>query len=170
MAAFVFAKRVPGDAYRMQIAVPDLRHEAVVGAEAVAEILVLEHPVVTGTGVAPVGVGAVPVERAAVPFLGEVRAVRRSREAQQQLAAEVLAFLGTPLKVGAEDAVEAAALDFAIGEEQAREARFKVSARPRHAGPGAEILIGEARFVGAGQDRAAAAAILREERGVAGLP
>src|SRR5206468_11176414 len=117
--------------------IPDLRHEAVVRAEAVSEILVGREPVDVRAAVVPIQLDAVTRERLAGPLLREIGAYWRSRAAVQELTGNRVAARRAPLKVGTGDAVvPVAVVRLAIGDERAheRQAEFPLRAADEHRG------------------------------------
>src|SRR5439155_11200163 len=101
-------ERPPGGAEHLTKA--DLRHEAVVRAETVAEILVLREPVRVRPVVAPLYERPVPAERLSGPLVREVGPLRRPRVAQQKLAIDRVATGGPPFEVWTGNAIAAVAI------------------------------------------------------------
>src|SRR5205807_3479007 len=92
-------------AFKVRLAKSDLRYEAAVGAEAVAEIALLDHPVVMTRRPRPPHVAGVAVERLSVPFIREVGPIGSFRIAEEKLPGHGVLVIRTPLKIRAEDAI-----------------------------------------------------------------
>ena len=92
---------------RLEVAasIADLRHEAVVGAEVVADVAVLGAEIEAARAARPGDLARAVGEVSAVPLFGEVRVVRGLAVAPQQLAGDDVLVVRAPLEVGSEHAV-----------------------------------------------------------------
>jgi hypothetical protein len=73
---------------RIRLAIADLRHEAGVGAETAADIVVLGLPIQVARVVPPQRLERGSAERLSVPFPCEVRTIRRLRIAHERLTGD----------------------------------------------------------------------------------
>ena len=166
----VRAERPAGLAVRLPD--PDLRHEAVVRPEPVAVIVVLREEVERPRRVLPPDQAGVARHSLAGPLVGEIRALRGLRAREEELPGDRVLVRQAPAEVGPEDAVVSAAVglaDLPIGCEEADERLAELLSHAADGHDRAELLVGEVRRVRAGEDDAAPAAVLDDERGVRGV-
>src|SRR5262249_31297237 len=118
------------------VAISDLRNVAVVGAEAVADVLVERAQMPVWIVVPPLEAQGARCEPAAVPAGLGIGPLVRACVAAADLAGHGVFRRGLPLEVRAEDAVVPAAAGrrvFAVGQDESAEGRSEIAP---HAGDG----------------------------------
>src|SRR6185369_4620072 len=137
-------------------AISDLRNEAFVGAEVLAQILALDEHVGAGGVMRPAREERPVFERLAIPFAGEIGPIGRVAVAPQRLSRDHFGRHGPPLEIGTIDGVVPAAFDLAPGRQEADEGLPEIVARAHDSDRRTEILWRVARALGTGEDDDAA--------------
>src|SRR5438093_12011040 len=102
------------------LAVADLRDESLVGSKTRTQVLALDEPVDLGCVVRPAQQQGVILERAAVPFARQVRAIGSAAVAPQGLAGDRIGGARSPVEIRYKDRVVESAVDRTyIGETSA---------------------------------------------------